>query len=460
MAALRFTDRMSDSDALMWDMEKDPRLRSTITALLLLEQAPEFERFRHEFDRAVRILPRFRQRVATPPLHLSTPIWVDDTDFELDFHVRHASVAGGSLRDVLDLAGVWAMAGLDRARPLWEVTLLSGLEDGGAACLLKVHHSMIDGVGGMRLAGELLSFEPTGPERVLPALPDPRAVTRRDLVLDALGQRMRGATGAVRTAPHILSQLAGGLLRPRRTVRDTVRMARSVAKLVVPATSMLSPIMTGRSTTWRYDVLDVDFDDLKKAAHRCEASLNDAFVAAVCGGLRLYHERRGWPVDELRMTMPVNIRTEDEPVGGNRISPLRFRVPVGIVDPAKRVSTLRDIMRSWRAEPAIAATEQLAGMLNALPTSVMTAVFGGMLTHVDFLTSNVPGIPVPCWLAGSRVLRWYALGATEGSAMNVTLMSHDGTCCIGINTDRAAVTDPELMRECLAEGFAELCTML
>ena len=150
---------MSDSDALMWNIEKDPLLRSTIVTVLLLDQAPDWDRLVDKIERGTWMIPRLRQRIATPLLRMGPPQWSGDANFDLRYHLRRVKVCEPTFEAVLDLARTSAMAGFDRARPLWEYTVVEGLEGGKAAMILKVHHSMTDGVGGMKLLLMLFDFE-------------------------------------------------------------------------------------------------------------------------------------------------------------------------------------------------------------------------------------------------------------------------------------------------------------
>src|SRR5262249_5710850 len=140
---------------------------------------------------------------------------------------------------------------------------------------------------------------------------------------------------------------------------------------------------------------------LKDASKLVAGRLNDAFVAGVAGGLRHYHEYHGFDVDELRMTMPISIRTDETSNrAGNQFVPARFAVPVGIADPIARMNAIRELVAERRAEPALAMTEPLANLLNRLPATATTGVFGSMLKGIDFITSNVPGAPLPIYVAG------------------------------------------------------------
>ena len=217
--------------------------------------------------------------------------------------------------------------------------------------------------------------------------------------------------------------------------------------------------MLRRGLGRRLEAFDVSLDDLRRVAKASEASLNDVFVAAVVGGVRRYHERHGAAPVELRMTLPINLRQGDDDAGGNRFAPARFPVPTSIDDPRERIAALGALIREWRAEPALQMTSTLAGVLNRLPTATTTALFGGMLKCCDFVTSNIPGAPVPVYVAGARVERLYAFAPPAGAAFNVALISHCDTCCIGVVIDTAAVPDHEMLLGCLRTGFDEILAL-
>jgi len=451
---------MSDADALMWNIEKDPQLRSTIVSLAILDRAPDWDRVTYKIDRATRVIARMRQRVVVPPLRAGPPRWATDPWFDLDFHLRRVRAPEpATVRSVLDLAEPLAMAGFDRARPLWEFTLVEGLEDGRAALIQKVHHSVTDGVGGMALAMNLYDLEsnPATLEAMPPA-PDPESPTATDLLTTALAHGQRRALGVTR---RLVGAAGRGVRDPIGTATATVDLVRSLAKALAPVSEPMSTVMRGRGLSYRFDTLDFDLDELKRAAKSVGGTLNDAFVAGVTGGLRIYHERHGAPTDELRMTMPINLRDASiDAMGGNRFAPARFPVPVGAIpDVAQRMHRIRELVTAWRDEPVLGATEAVAGVLNRLPTRLTTQLFGSMLKHVDFVTSNVPGAPVPIYLGGAEVIANYAFGPLSGAAANITLLSHTGTCCIGINTDAAAVRDPEVLVDCLHQGFSEVLAL-
>ncbi len=213
--------------------------------------------------------------------------------------------------------------------------------------------------------------------------------------------------------------------------------------------------MKNRRLAWHYDAFTVPLDALRSAARASDLTLNDAFLGGISGGLLRYHERQGFAVDELRLTMPISIRTADDPIGGNRVTLMRFKVPTGLHDPVERMRRIHRLCLSVRHEAAIPYTNTIAAALNVLPRGVV----GGMLKHVDFLASNVPGIDVAVYLAGAHVAEWYAFGPTIGSALNATLVSYDGSCFVGVNVDTGAIPDGDLMLACLRESFSEIVAL-
>ncbi len=457
----RFETHMSDSDALMWNIEKDPLLRSTIVTVLLLDQPPDWDRLVDKIERGTWLIPRLRQRIATPLLRMGPPQWSGDANFDLRYHLRRVKVCEPTLDAVLDLARTSAMAGFDRARPLWEYTVVEGLEGGRSAMILKVHHSMTDGVGGMKLLLMLFDFvrEPET-AAALDRVDAVRVFGPLDLVLSALGHNQRRVFGiARRTVIDSIGVTRAVLNDPVQTMQDALRAAGSIVRFLKPATVPYSPIMQARTLARQLSTLDVPLDDMKRAAKTVGGSLNDSFVAAVLGGMRRYHEFHGVDVDELRMVMPINLRAEDSALGGNHFTPARFLVPLSIKDPADRIVAVGRLTREIRDEPAVHLSEALAGILNQLPTTITTALFGSMLKGADFVTSNVPGAPFEIFSAGARLDRMYAFAPLAGAAVNVTLLSSCGTCCIGVNVDSVAVPDSETFLRCLDEGFAEVLAL-
>lgn len=457
---LRYEARMSDSDALMWTIEKDPLLRSTITAVSLLDGPVDGARFRAKVDHASRVIPRLRQRVVGNPFSLAPPRWEVDPNFDLGYHLRslHAGGDGDEAR-VLELAQWVGMQGFDRARPLWEMYLVDGMAGGRSALIQKVHHAITDGVGSIQMALTLFDLERHPAEDApLPDAPTSHVLGPVERLADAAAYVGRRRLG---TLQRSLGALTGGLrdaaADPAAAVRRVSDTVGSVGRLLAPATEPMSPVMGDRSLSVRFATIVRPLDDLRAAAKAADGKLNDAFVAGVAGGLQRYHALQGAPVEALRMTMPINVRTEaTQGVAGNQFVPARFPVPMTIDDPIERMTAIRALVTAQRGEPALALTQPLAGFLNRLPTSVTTGVFGSMLRGVDFVTSNVPGAPIPLYAAGAEILQQFPFGPLSGAAANITLLSWLDQVCIGVNVDPASVTDPEAFHACLAEGIDEV----
>ena len=242
---------------------------------------------------------------------------------------------------------------------------------------------------------------------------------------------------------------------PIAGVGDAVKTMLSIGRMMAPVTAMMSPVMRRRGVMRHFEVAEMQLHDLKRAAAAAGGKINDGFIAGVTGGLRRYHERHSAPVDRLRVTLPISIRTPEDPLGGNRLTLIRFAVPVAETDPAARVGELAGLCRAAQDERSLRYTDGIAATLNLLPRRVI----GGILKHIDFLASNIPGLPFPVYLAGVRVERLVAFGPTTGTAANFTLMSYDGTCCVGINVDTEAVPDPHVLIECVREGFEEVLSL-
>ncbi len=446
---------MRPSDAFSWYMERDPLLRSTVVAVGMLDRTPDREQLRAALDRASYLVPGMRHIVRIPPLRLATPRWTVTDEVDLDWHLRWISAGPpGGIAEVLAIARSRATTAFDPARPLWEMVVVDGLANGGAAFVLKFHHAITDGIGGMRLALELFDLDRAGngPRPVPFHAPAEHLDTPR-LAWEAVTHGAGELLSAARAMPGFaLRTAAQTSMHPRAVAEGLANATRSVVKFVEPFRTTMSPVMRERQLGRSLDVLEVPTEALARAGGAADAKLNDAFIGAVTGGLRIYHERHGARINQLRVTMPISLRTDADAPGGNRLTLARFPLPAGLPDPAERMRAIRKVTLSWRAEPSLGMTQAIATGLNLLPTSVV----GGMLKHVDFLASNVPGFPMRVYLAGARLDRYYPFGPTIGSAVNVTLLSYVDTCYVGINSDTGAIPDPAEFAACLGEGFSEV----
>jgi WS/DGAT/MGAT family acyltransferase len=454
------TDFMSQTDAFTWAMESDPRLRSTVVTVIMLDRAPDWDVVQSRFEVLSRTLPMWRQRVVQSPPP-TPPRWEDAPDFDISFHLRRVSAPEpGDLDAVLEMARVAAMSDFDRARPLWTATLIEGLADGGAAVLCKFHHGLTDGVGGVQIAMTLfdLTAKPRSRKSVETGAAEPQVHERGilsdyiDIARYDIGLVSKGVTGVLGAAPRLLFS---AVRRPLQTASSAGELAASVYRTMRPVGETGSPLMTQRTLVRQLAVHEVPLTKLKEAAHRGGGALNDAFVAGIAGGLRRYHEKHGVTVGDLHLTMPISTRKDGDDMGGNHITLARFDVPVGLADPAERIHETRERTRKVRNEKSTPYIQIIAGAMNLMPRWYV----GSVLRKVDFLASDVPGIPVPVYLAGAKVRVQYAFGPTIGSAVNVTLLTYVDTCALGIDVDTGAIPDFEVFRECLIAGFDEVLAL-
>ncbi|MDA2892622.1 WS/DGAT domain-containing protein [Mycolicibacterium sp. BiH015] len=446
---------MRSSDAFTWAMESDPRLRSTVVTVLMLDRAPDWDEVRNRIAQLARELPMLRQTVVPTPLS-APPRWQDHPDFDLDFHMRRVAVhEGGSFDSVLELARLAQMEDFDRARPLWKITVIEGLPGDKAAVLCAFHHALTDGVGGVQIAMTLFGLAPetSPPEPEAANVLRPKAFgDYRDAARYGVGLVTAAGTGALTGIPRLLFE---SVRSPLRSLGAMAEMAGSVYRTVRPVNATGSPLMKERTLKRRLDVMEIPMPALRSAAHRSDGALNDAFVAGLAGGLRIYHEKHDVGVDALHLSMPISLRKAGDSPGGNRITLMRFDIPVGVSDPAERIRQIHVRTDKVRHEKSLPHTQIIAGMLNRVPRWYI----GSILRHVDFVASDVPGIPVPVSLGGAHVEMQYAFGPTIGSAVNVTLLTYVDTCALGIDIDTGAISDVPLFIECLRAGFDEVLAL-
>ena len=448
--------RLSGFDLATWrTASADPAMRSPIIGLIALESSPDWGRLVERFDRASRVAPVLRQKVLEGPADVLSPRLVIDPDFDLSFHMRRFRVADpGTWEQVLDECRRQSMADFDQARPLWRVTLLEGLQDGRAALIVKLHHAIADGQGAMMLGATVIDLSPEDqdlgpmPPEPVPA-PMDTAAFLGTAVADASGFLVRSAKDAAESALPIATR---ALKDPVGAVEDIVNVMKSVSRFLAVPTRPMSPVMIGRSINYHFVTFDVPLRELKAAAKTHGLSLNDAFMAGVTGGLRIYHEALDEPVAVLRCNMPISLRDPQRPAQ-NAVTIARFEVPVGIVDPVERMRAIHEIVDRWRQEPALHLADPLAEVGTAvLPMEVFTSA----AQKSDFTASNVPGVPIPVYVGGARVMAMYPMTGTIGAATNITLLSYNGNAGLGISMDDAAIPDRALFIESMGQGFAEV----
>jgi diacylglycerol O-acyltransferase / wax synthase len=452
-------NRMSDLEALMWTLEKDPRLSSSIASLTILDRPPDRVRLRSRLALAVQGVPRLRQRVVPALGRLAPPEWRDDPDFDLDRHLRWIALpAPGDDAQLCELAAQMSAAVYDRTRPLWEFVVIEGLRGGRAAMLQRLHHTITDGEGGVRMSAQFLDLERDATEPMVtldPVAPPPETGSMLETAAATVAHDARRALGVVRRAGETAAGLALDPPALVRTGSDVAATVQSAARQLAVTDPAHSPLWKHRSTRRHLEILSVPFDEAKVAAATLGGSLNDFFVAGATGAAGAYHRARGVEVDELRMAMPVSTRT-DRSAGGNAFSPTRVLVPAGITDPRERFAEVHARLASTKSERGLALVQGAAGILNLLPTSVLVRVALNQVETVDFTTSNVRGAPFDLYLAGARIISNHPLGPLGGTAWNLTLMSYAGSLDMGLHVDTGSVDDPGGLKAALEASFDEL----
>ena len=447
---------MSPLDELLFRSERDPLKRSTMAAVYLLDANPDFGELEYAFERASREFLRLRQRVVEPTAGFGPACWTTDPDFDLAYHLRRMRLSpGATLADVLAWLEPELMTPLDPTRPLWTVMLFEGLAEGRSALVFKVSHALSDGVGGIEINALLFDRERRPPRRPMPPLPVPEDATPDELATEELG----------RVAGHVLDfaakwagQLVGLAERVRddpRAVFDDVVEHASSALRVLDSGAPHSPGLAGRSRKRRLLWLELSLDRLKAAARAAGGSTNDAYLAGICGALARYHEGLFMPVDSLPLGLPISTRKKGDATGGNHFVAAVLAAPLSLRDPAARMKSIAEQMRTIRAERGLDYAERTAPWLAALPAALSARLVGAMRAP-DVQASNVPGFRRDLFIAGGRVEKMLGVGPLPGAAMMATLVSHVGQAFLTVNYDPAAVRDVGLFERCLRESFAEL----
>lgn len=453
--------QMSAFEASMWLAEADPRMRSTVTGVMMLDRAPDWDRLVAGVERMVSAVPRLRQRVKEPPLGLGLPEWEDDPEFLLEFHLKRLRLPmPGNDRQVLDFTQNLAMTPFDRVRPPWEVVIIEDLAQGRAAYVLKIHHVLSDGIGMTQLLGEAASkqresrgLSPNGV--IKPHKPSGQ--------LQALGKSsgallFKGFTAMLGGYAGLAERAMTWWEEPERA-KEAANYAASAKRVLTGKLAKGSPLFRHRSRNWRFDIIEMPLADLKASAKALDASINDVFLAGLFGGFRRYHEELGVVLAEMPVAFPISLRKPGDTAGGNHFAGAQYSAPIGERDVCSRVKAVRQFVRQVRQEPALDIVERISPLLVHLPGSALGQISQAMTSKIDVQISNVPGFAEPIYVAGARVTHHWPFGPVPGCAMMIAMVSYDGCCSIGLSSDRAAVLEPELLIDCLRTGLEEVAEL-
>ena len=405
------------------------------------------------------LVPRYRQRVRFVPFEVGRPVWVDDTHFNLEYHVRHTALpAPGSDVQLRNLVGRIMSQTLDRAKPLWEMWVVEGLEDGHWALISKSHHAMVDGVSGTDLLAVMLDSEPEPVRAVPPAWNPAPEVSEVEFLGMAVAERMFSPYEAFRG-------VRAAVLRPRRLARELVTNARGLASmrgLLAPtaATSLNGPIGPHRRYTWSRGQVS----DIKVIRAALGGTLNDVVLAAITQGFRELLLSRGEPVEgrRVRTMVPVSVRKPAQQGSyDNRVSAMFAELPVGIADPVERLRSISAQLRGLKDSQQAVAGETLTSLAGFAPPALLAA--GTRLAasmpqrNLNTVTTNVPGPRIQLYAAGRRMLEAFPYVPLGGHIrIGVAIFSYLDSLNFGITGDYDTAPDVDVLAAGICAGLGDL----
>ena len=453
-------DRLTAVDASFLAQE-GPTSHMHIGAVMVFEgPPPAFEEFADHVRGRLHLVPRYRQKLAVPPLETGRPLWIDDPTFNLEYHLRHTALPSpGSEEQLRALAARIHSQQLDRTKPLWEVWLVQGLESGRFALISKNHHALVDGVAGMDLATVLFDVE-----RVPPALPFESEPWVPQPEPSAVALAARGVRGLAQLPFSAAGRALSAASRPTsslHTVREAVEGVAEVAWAGLnpaPSTPLNVPIGPHR----RFVTIRSELSDFKRIKDAFGGTVNDVVLTVVAGGLRRWLISRGARVEglELRALVPVSIRAADERGNmGNRLAAMRGPLPVYVDDPVARLKVVRQAMDGLKESKQAVGAEVLSGVQNLAPPTVLAQAsrinFSTRLFNL--LVTNVPGPQFPLYALGRELLDLFPVAfLPRDHALAVAIMSYNGGMDFGLLGDYDAMPDLEALGEMIEASRDEL----
>jgi WS/DGAT/MGAT family acyltransferase len=452
-------EQMSVQDAAFLYVEDSVTPMHVGGAAIFEGPPPTHAELVERFEAKLHLAPRYRQRVQIVPANLGLPLWVDDRHFNIDYHLRRSAVPSPGGRQELNNLVARVMAQhLDRARPLWEVWVVEGLDDGRWAIVSKVHHCMVDGVAATDLMAVLFDLDPNAtlpdPPPWVPE-PQPRA---RDVATRAL-------TGML--SPVLQARLAANALgAPRRIAERGTELLRAALPLaskvrVLPASSLHGTYGPHR----RWQSAQMDLDDVKAVRRAFGGTVNDAVLAFIARGFRDLLAARGEHLDVVRTFVPVSVRAEQERGRlNNRVSAVFVDLPAGLGDPLARHDDIRRQMDGLKESKGAVAGERLVRMADFAPPTL--AAMGTRLAArlpqrlIHTAATNVPGPQVPLYFAGRRMLESSPLiPLLAGVRIAVGIFSYNGVVTFGVTGDYDTAPDIDVLCRGIVAGKDELLAL-
>ncbi|MDQ3732468.1 MAG: wax ester/triacylglycerol synthase family O-acyltransferase [Actinomycetota bacterium] len=407
------------------------------------------------------LVPRYRQLVRTVPGHLANPVWVDDPDFDIDFHVRRSGLPkSGSDAQLQELVGRLMSRPLDRHRPLWEIYIVDGLSDERFAVISKTHHAMVDGISALDVTQVILDVTPTpreSPADLWAPAPQPGPV---QLIGDAVAEYLQRPSA-------VIDSLRGGIADAKHTANRVIDVVGGLAAAARMAARQApsSPLNAVIGAQRRFGIARTSLDDYKRVRKAHGGTVNDVVLANVAGALREWLLFRGEPVvasTTVRAMVPVSVRTGDQAgSGGNEVSSYFVDLPVGEANPKMRLSSVSHAMQGHKdAGQSIGATALVALSGFAPPTlHALGARAASSLSRRLFnvVVTNVPGPQFPLYAAGARMLEVFpVVPLAKGQGLSIGLTSYNGGVYYGLNADRDSMSDVDVLADLIEQSLAEL----
>ncbi len=449
-------DRLSALDASFLYLE-GPRTPMHISSLAIYEgPAPEDKELIEMLDQRMHLVPRFRQRLAAVPFNAHRPAWVPDPSFAIDRHVHRMRAPGdGTDDDLMHVVGFLLSQPLKRSQPLWEMILIEGLTDDRFAILSKTHHSLWDGISGADLHSVLLDATPEPREEPYVEHARPRAPSTLEMMASAARDRVTESVGAARG-------ILGALTKPRDTIRQAADLAGGALGLAAslvrqaPMMEINSRIGTGR----RFQVARSSLDEVKTLKTTVGASVNDAILAAVSGGLRRWQINRGVDPHDVKVMVPVSVRSAEESDSyGNRVAMLVVNMPVSVRDPIVRLRRIHEVMVAAKESGQVRAGDAIAKMSGVLPPVAVAGMSQLQSRYRSFnlLVTNVPGPQFPLYLLGRRLLELYPQAPlVRNQGLAVGAMSYDGKLGFGLLGDLDTMPDINVLAGGISDAMDEI----
>jgi diacylglycerol O-acyltransferase / wax synthase len=452
-------DRLSGLDASFLAFETDGAHMHVGSVLVLDGPAPAYDELVAQIESRLHLVPRYRQKLAFPPLGQARPVWVDDPHFNVGYHVRHTALpppAGAA--ELQRLAGRLFSQRLDRAKPLWEIWMVDRVGEDRFALICKTHHALVDGISGIDITTVLFDIEPdpTPAPEPPPWVPRPEP-SGAALLADALVEQLSAPLDAVGAAAHALAHADEAGADAGRAVAG---MAQTLAAGIAGAPP--SPLNVRIGPHRRFAWADGDLAQFRAIKTALGGTVNDAVLTVVTGGLRELLIRRGREPErlELKAMVPVSVRADSERGAlGNRVAAIYAPLPVGIADPLERFASVHAVVghlkRTGQAVGAEALT-RLAGF--AAPTVLdQAARLQARQRFFNLTVTNVPGPQTPLYILGRRLRAFYPqVPLTANTALGIAVVSYDGQLFFGLLGDYDAMPDLDRLASDLTAAIAEL----